>query len=177
MPIKNRQQMLAIVAIVAVALLAGDKFILSPLTRVWKARSDEIAQLRKQVNDGQQLLAREQSLRSRWQQMRPNMLPNNTSLAEQQVLKAFDTWSQKSGISIMSITPQWKHDADEFMTLQCRVDASGSLATISRFLYDIEKDPMALKLESVEITSRDKDGQQLGLGLQVSGLVLNPQSQ
>jgi len=34
---------------------------------------------------------------------------------------------------------------------------------------------MALKLESVELGARDKDGQQLSLALQVSGLVLNAQ--
>jgi hypothetical protein len=42
------------------------------------------------------------------------------------------------------------------------------------FLFHIEDDPMALKIESVEITSRDKDGQQLSLGLQISGLALSP---
>ena len=31
------------------------------------------------------------------------------------------------------------------------------------------------KVEAVEISSRDNDGQQLSLGLQVSGLLLNPQ--
>jgi hypothetical protein len=36
---------------------------------------------------------------------------------------------------------------------------------------------MALKLESIEISSRDNDGQQLALGLQVSGLVLTPPEQ
>ena len=46
-------------------------------------------------------------------------------------------------------------------------------ARLSRFLYNIEKDPMALKIESVEITARDKEGAQLSLGLQISGLVLN----
>jgi hypothetical protein len=33
---------------------------------------------------------------------------------------------------------------------------------------------MALKLELVELGARDKEGQQLSLGLQLSGLVLNP---
>ena len=33
---------------------------------------------------------------------------------------------------------------------------------------------MALRLESVELSARDKEGQQLSLGLQLSGLVLNP---
>jgi hypothetical protein len=43
---------------------------------------------------------------------------------------------------------------------------------VSRFLYDIEKGPLGLKLESVDINSRDNTGKQLTLGLQVSGLVL-----
>jgi hypothetical protein len=175
--IKNRQQLLAIVAGAVVAFFAADKLLLTPLTASWKARATRVAELRKKVEDGRSLLQREQGLRSRWEQMRRNALPNNPSLAEQQVLKAFDRWSQESRVSIMSISPQWKHDADDYMTLECRVEAAGNLNTVSRFLYDLEKDPMALKLQMVEISARDSDGQQLALGLQVSGLVLTPQEQ
>lgn len=176
MQIKNQQQTLAIVAIAAVTLLVGDKIILPALTGAWKSRSTQIAALRKQVSEGKLLLQREDNLRRRWDQMKTNMLPSDPSLAEQQVLKAFDTWSQESRISIMSITPQWRRDADDFMTLQCRVEASGNLSTVNRFLYDVERDPMALKLESVELSARDKEGQLLSLGLQLSGLVLTPKT-
>ena len=64
--------------------------------------------------------------------------------------------------------------AEFFDKLECRVDASGDLETLSRFLYDIEKDPMALKLQSLEFSSHSDNGQQLTLALQVSGLVLTP---
>jgi hypothetical protein len=73
----------------------------------------------------------------------------------------------------MSITPQWKRDNDERMTLECRVDAAGNLQTITRFLYNVEKDPLALKMDTVEIAARDTLGQQLALTLQISGLSLN----
>ncbi len=105
--------------------------------------------------------------------MQAEALPNNNSLAEQQVLKAFDSWSQDARISVNSITPQWKRDSDDYQTIECRVDASGSAGTLAKFLFNLEKDPMALKIESVQITARDKDGQNLSLGLQISGLVLN----
>jgi Tfp pilus assembly protein PilO len=176
MKIENRQHLLLLLTIAAVALFAGDKLILTPLAKAWKSRSQTVAQLRKQVADGSLLVRREQSVRSRWDSMRTNALPNNPSLAQEQVLKAFEHWSQESGVSINAITPQWKNDADDYQTLVCRVDASGSLWTLSRFLHDIEKEPMALKVESVDISSRDKTGQQLTLGLQVSGLVLAAQS-
>jgi hypothetical protein len=172
---KNRQQLLILGVIIVVALFAGDKLLVTPLGKLWTARSKDIAELKKRVDSGQKLAQWEKSLRSRWEQMRTNTLPNNPSRAEQQLLRAFDRWSQESRISITSLSPQWKHDADDYMTLQCRVEAAGNLNAVSRFLYDVEKDPMALRLEIVEISSRDAEGQQLALGLQVSGLVLTPE--
>jgi Tfp pilus assembly protein PilO len=175
MKLKNRQQLLMIVAIGVVGYLVADKVIFSPLGAFWTSRSKQIAQLSKKVADGNQLLRREPNLRAHWQQMRTNALPTNPALAEQQVIGAFDRWSRNSGLSLTSISPQWKHDSDEYTTLQCRVEASGNISTLSRFLYDIEKDPMALKLEIVELSARDNEGRTLALGLQVSGLVLNSQ--
>ena len=175
MKIENRQQVLIVAVAVAAALLVGNSLIYEPLSKWWSARSQKIAELSKQVRDGNALIKREKGIRSHWDEMRTNTLPNNSSLAEQQVLKAFDTWSRDSGATITGIMPQWKSDAEDYQTLNCRVEASGNLATLSQFLYDIEKDPMALKLESVELSAHDTGGQQLTLGLQISGLVLNSQ--
>lgn len=177
MTIKNRQQILVLIAGTVVALLAADRLLLTPLTKSWKARSARIVELRKQINDGQSLLDREYTLRGRWSQMRTNTLPNHRPAAEEQVLRGFDRWSQNSRVSILSISPMWKQEGEEYATLDCRVEASGSLGAVSRFLYDLEKDPMALRVQSVEISARDNDGQQLALGLQVSGLVLTPENQ
>jgi hypothetical protein len=116
--------------------------------------------------------------------MRTNTLPNNPSLAQERVLKAFQEWAQESGVSINAITPQWKSDSEDYKTLVCRVDASGTLWMLSRFVYDIENasspnnksslGPLGLKLESVDFSSKDNTGRQLSLGLQISGLVLTP---
>jgi Tfp pilus assembly protein PilO len=173
MQIKNRQQLLIIGAIVAVVLFAGDQLVLSPLMKAWSARASRIVELRNQITQAKKLAEREQSIRSRWEQMSRNALPNNTSAAEQQVFKAIDLWAQNSGVTVSSITPQWKRDSDDYTSYECRVDAAGDLGKLSRFLYSVERDPMALKLELVELGARDKEGQQLSLGLQLSGLVLN----
>jgi hypothetical protein len=172
MKLDKRQQLLGILAIAAVVLLGGDRLVFTPLIGAWKARAVRLADLKKSVSDGQALLDREPAIRERWDRMRTNTLASEVSAAENQVLKAFDRWSQDSRAGISSIKPQWKQQADEFMVLECRVDAFGSLSALTRFLYEIEKDPLALKVETVEINSRDETGQQLTLGLQVSGLLL-----
>jgi hypothetical protein len=170
----KRQQLLLIVAIAGIGFFAADKLLFTPLTAAWKARSARITELRTQLDQGKTLLDREERLRSSWEQIRRSTLPRNTSAAEQQFFRAIDQWAQDSRVAITAITPQWKTDSKEFMTLRCRVDAAGNLGTLSRFLYNIEKDAMALKIESVELGSRDKEGQALSLGLQLSGLVLTP---
>lgn len=172
MNVKNRQKWLAVLAAAVVAIWAVDKLLLTPLTRTWKVRSAKLVDLRKKAADGQSLIAREATLRSRWSQMLSSTLPKESSQAEQQLLQAFDRWAQDSRVTILSISPQWKQEDNEHLTLECRVEAAGSLDTVGRFLYEMEKDPLAVRLQTVELTSRDAEGQQIALGLQVSGLVL-----
>lgn len=172
---ENRQQLIAILAIVVVGLWLADKVVFAPLTQSWKSRSDDIAKFTKQVAQGKATISREQITQRRWNEMRKNTLPKDASRAEQQLLSSFDRWSQDARISVSSIKPQWKRGAsDDYSVLECRVDAAGSLAALTRFLYEVERSPMALKVEAVEIASRDNTGTQLALGLLVSGLRLSP---
>jgi Tfp pilus assembly protein PilO len=171
--IKNRQKMLLFAAAAGLFLLVADSLILSPLTASWQARSKRIAELKKSVADGSLLIKRKEAILGRWDRMRTNTLPSNVSLAEGELLKAVNRWAQDSGITLVSLKPQWKESGEDYITLECRADASGDIRTVSRFLYDLEKEPMGLKVETVEISARDNEGQQLSLGLQLSGLLLN----
>ncbi len=174
MPTNNRQQLLTFAAIGAAAFFAGDHLIFTPLTTWWKDRSARIQELRQKVESGEELVKRAPIIRSRWEDMRTNTLPASTS--EEQVSKAVEAWSRESRLGVTGVTPQWKRDAEDYSTLVCRVDAFGNIESVSRFLYDIEQSPLALKLESVELSARDNTGQQIGLGLQLSGLVLTPET-
>lgn len=175
MQIKNRQQFLIIITVAAVALLAIDKIISPPLMKFWNDRAARIKKLRDDVKQGELLKRGNLSIRSQWARMQASTLTNNTTLAEQQLFNGLNHWSAMSGITLNTVTPQWKQGSDpSYKTLECRVDASGSLDHLSRFLYDLEKDPMALKLQTVELSSRDNNGTLLALGVQISGLVLTP---
>jgi hypothetical protein len=173
--IKNRQQFLTVLTIVVVALFAIDKIVTPPLTKLWNTRSARIKQLRADVKEGESLQRSKVSIRDLWARMQASTLTNNTTLAEQQLFTGLNRWSQLSGITINTVTPQWKQGSDTtYKTIECRVDASGSIDRVSEFLYGLERDPMALKLQSIELSSRDNTGMQLALGVQISGLVLTP---
>jgi hypothetical protein len=171
----NRQRWLMILAGAAVLLLVLDSLVLTPLTKGWQARRTEIARLQKNVAEGRSLMERADRTRALWAEMQSQALPRDPAKAEQDLITAFDRWGRASNVELGSIKPQWKRGTtNRFSQLECRVDATGSLATLSRFLYEVEKSPLALRVDSVELTSRDDAGQKLMLGLLVSGLRLAP---
>ena len=175
MPTKNRQQLLIIAAAAIVGLFLLDQFVIEPLRDIWKKRDERIVQLKQDFKDGQALVARERGIRNHWRDISTRTLTNNTSSAEQRVLQAIDRWAQSSGAVVAGVNRQWKKDADDYMTFECRVDVTGDLRRVNQFLYSVEKEPMALRLQSVELSARDKEGRQLALALQFSGLILTPQ--
>ena len=175
MNINNRQQVLAILAIAAIALLLGDRMVVTPLAKAWKERGQRVVSLKKSISQGELLLDRDKRIREQWGGMRTNTLPVNLSAAENEVLKAFNRWSEDSRISISSIKPQWKRNAEDYMLLECRADTFGTIDALARFLYEIERDSLALRVESLEVTARDNNGQQLAMAVQVSGLLLTPE--
>jgi len=176
MKIENRQQFLVVLTLLAAALLIGDRLIYEPLSRAWSARAAQIRELKTRIREGNLLIRRESDLRRRWNEMRANALPADSAQAEQRLLAALDDWSRASGAQITGILPQWRNDSTNYLTLNCRVEATGPLAALSQFLYHIEKGPMALKVDSAELSARDNTGQQLSLTLQLSGLALPPQT-
>ncbi len=179
METKDRQKMLLITTVAALALLVGNSIILNPLIASWKSRGDQIAATKLKVTDGRSLLERKTMLESRWRNMQSNTLPNDQTAAGSALLKAVYRWGQDSGTSIDQVAPQWKSEDDPdtrqtITTMECRTDATGNMRSMLRFLWDMESDPIGLKVEDVVIASRDNDGQQLSLGIQMSGLVLGP---
>jgi Tfp pilus assembly protein PilO len=172
MKIENRQQFLVMLTIAVVALYVGVNFIIEPLGGWWSSRQAQVRELRQKVKDGQFLIKNEQTIRNNWGEMQSNSLPANTSLAEAQLLHSVDDWSRNSGAEVTSLMPQWKNESTNYMTLACRVETAGDISTLSSFLYDLEKGPMALRLDAIELGAHDKEGQQLTMSVEINGLAL-----
>lgn len=177
----NRQRLLLILTGAAVLLFVLDRLVLVPATKSWQARSAEIAQLKKNVASGRGVIERGPRTQALWKEMQTQALPKDAAQAEQDLISAFDRWGRASNIELGSIKPQWKQgqsarggSGERYSLLECRVDATGSLATLTRFLFEVERSPLALKIESIELSARDNNGQRLTLALLVSGLRLTP---
>ena len=170
-----RQRWLILLIGALLILLGLDWIVFTPLINLWQSRSAEIRELKASVSSGRSLIARDAHLRQVWAEIESGALPRDPAQSEYEVLSAFESCGRTSSIELGSITPLWKHGAtDACSLLECRLDATGTLPALSRFLYELEGSPLALHAESVELVSRDETGQRLTLSLTVTGLRLAP---
>jgi isopentenyldiphosphate isomerase len=177
METKNREKILAIFAAVCVALWLLNLLVISPMTEAWHNRSNRIAHLHKAIAEGQLLIQRQETVRGQWDHMQTNALSSNPTVAERELFTAFDRWVGKSGVTEGSFRPQLHETDTNYATVECRADVTGDIQTILRFFYEMEKDPIGVKLDSCELTSKDDNGRQLALAMDLSGLILNPPNQ
>ena len=70
MNLKNRQDFLVMLTIVAAGLFVSVNFVFTPLQNWWSERQTQVRQLREEVKDGNQLIKSEARVRNRWDAMR-----------------------------------------------------------------------------------------------------------
>ncbi|MBN1866107.1 hypothetical protein JW916_02325 [Candidatus Sumerlaeota bacterium] len=172
MAFNRREHLLLLAAIVCIAILAGDRFVLTPLASAWSERNARIAELKGNLSKGALLLDRGDSLERRWREMKERSLPREMSATESRVFTAVSEWASDSRLDITSIKPRWFEEEEESRTVEFRVGASGSLDSVARFLYALETDSMSLRTEKVEISSRDPRGNALAVDIRFTGSVI-----
>lgn len=167
----NREKFLMIAASAVIGLFVLDKAVIGPLTNLWNARAKEINYLTKDVTKGRQLVAREDMLRERWTEMNMRSLPADRPAAESRIFNSIDEWSRSARLKTSRIIPNWR-DEDDHSKLSFRVEATGDMEAVMRFLYDLDGEQLAMRVESFDLGSLDKRGKSLALDLMLSGLEL-----
>jgi hypothetical protein len=171
----KRQRWLILLAGGGLLLLVLDRMVFTPLGNVWQEHAAEIQQLKGAVASGRGVIARGAQTRRVWAEIQSGALPKDQAQSEHDMISAFESWGRTSSVEIGSIKPLWKHGAtDGYSLLECRLDATGTLPSLTRFLYELEKSLLPLRADSVEVISRDDTGQRLTLSLIVTGLRAAP---
>jgi hypothetical protein len=169
---EQRKKLLQIGAAVCGGLWLLNVLVISPLSARWSEQSTRIAALREKVQRGQTLIDRQDAIRTHWAEMVRANLPGEISAAENEAFKAMARWARDSRISFSSLTPLWQTHEEGYKTFECRVAANGDQASLARFLYELESDPMPVTLVECEFTTRDPHGSLLAMTARFSFLRL-----
>lgn len=178
METKDRQKLYIIILASIVGLIIAYSVIYQPLRGAWDANDKKIKALKAEVDHDKLLIDNQAKIEAKWERWKSNALPGNTSLAGSAILTHKEGWTQTSGVTPGTFQPQIKSDEDPdtheiISTMECRADAEGNMRALLSFLQAIENDPLGLKLEEVDFSSKDNYGQDLTLGLNMSALILD----
>ncbi|MBE7558286.1 hypothetical protein HS125_04825 [bacterium] len=171
MELKRRERVLAVLAIAVLAIWAADQLLIEPLWGLWKARQERLSELSASILHGRSLVDRAAAISERWQEMRGRSLPADEPAAEQAVLVAVSRWAGTSRLGVSALKPRWREDEGGRRQIEWNAEAQGDIAQIARFLYELERDSLALRVEELDITARDNRGETLALKLRFTGLV------
>lgn len=182
MNLKRRENIILLTALLCVAVFLLDRFVITPMASQYTARAAAIQKLRDDLNRGRYLIKRENQISLAVDKMINDSLPPDRPAVEKQMFEALQRWKNASGLAIAAISPRWDKDTGgdtpipaKMDKLELRVSATGGIQSIARFLFELEHDPLAVRLEDVEITARDPKGQSLALETRITGLIISPE--
>ena len=168
----KREKLLLSVTLLAVAILIGDRLVLGPLVNSWKIRNDKIGILERDIAKGKTQLPRLEPSIKKWRKYVSNNLNSTNTTAEDKVLRAIETWTHDSRILLTSIKPQWQNHDDRYRTYDVRLVAEGTMQEAVKFVHAIESDELPLKIEQLELASREKTGKLISVSVHFTGLQL-----
>lgn len=171
MPTKGRQTVLVVATGVCLCILAADRLLITPTVRAWEERTKRIRELRTAIASSESLLSQRGGWQDRRQALRTYMLPAIPSEAEDMVVKSVDRWARESGLQLTSLRPRLKTGGEARDLLEVNVAGTGPMASIARFLFELETAPLALAIEELDVSSRKQAGASLLLNLRLTGLL------
>lgn len=175
--LQKRKKLLLILAISCVGILIADRLVITPYFRSFSARSEKIRELKAELERGQLLLSRANSIRGEWLLMEKGSLTTDRTAAEGIVFDRLNKWRRESDVTFTAINPNWLQGDQIHTIYEVRITAVGSLEQVARFLYTIETDPIAVRVEEAQISSEDERGQKLRLTVRLSFLQLKSKQQ
>lgn len=176
MVLSHRERMIALVTLGAVALLAVNSLVLTPLAERRDRVDAEAESARLELERANRLFSNGRRVNERWQEMLGAGLTSDASDAEARALAALSTWAREAGLGPpTSLRPERREVGEQFQTITLRATGTGSMENISDFLRRIQSADLPLRVTDMQLTTRTEGSDELSLQLGVSTICLAPE--
>ena len=172
MRLSKRETYIAAAAIAAVALLALDRYVVTPVLESGEALEAEKEQLVDELANAQRLFERRQMLGGRWDELTAGGLTDDPEEAESLILHAMRDWAAEAGLSMSSLKPERDESDGKVREITIAVAGTGPMRAVARFLWQAETSPLPLRIHEVQLGARREGADDLSLQVRASTLYL-----
>ncbi len=169
MVLSKRERTIALVTISAIAILALDQLVFSPVMAQFQQLSADDQKYTKELADANSLFMHRKATEARWKQMIGDGLKADAADTEAALDHAVYEWAQSSGLTLKSCTPEHSTQKDRPEVVLYVVGA-GNMSAVAHFLYRAQTSRLPVRPEDLEIGSRREATDDLTVTLHLSGL-------
>ena len=170
MVFSKREKIIITATIAALCLLALDAYVLTPAMDERQALTARRTRLLAKMAQAQSLLERRRVLNHKWRTMLADGLKDAPAEAESQLLHSLGDWCSDARVRLSSLRPERSAEKSELPEVTVHAAGTGSMASISRLLWRIEKARIPAKIKMLQLGSRKDGTDDLSLHVKVSTL-------
>jgi len=174
MALSKRENLIAVGACAAVALLGLDHFVWTPYVDQRSAVVTQRAVATQQMTDAVTLFQRQRNLRKVWSELQMGGLKVDTSQAASQEQHALNAWAEGAGVSLAALKAERPAQEGPFQVIGFDVTGTGSMRAISRLIWSLETATIPVRINEVQISPRREGTDDLSVRLSVSALCMPP---
>jgi len=177
MALNTREKYIMIIAVLAVAFLAADNFLVTPMLEKRDALTKELSEAQTRLDQSRSIIKRKNVIEKQWNDLLANGLTENAQELESSVLRYLKDSSVKCGVSLSGLQPEVKSVKDKMGQVEFTVSASGNMAAISEFLWNIETSPLPIAVINIQLGSVDETASKMNLQVKLSSVYLTSEKQ
>ena len=170
----KREKIIIAASIAAVCVLVLDVSVLTPLVGRRAAAQVDMERLVVELARARNVLKRRQQLGHKWREMLNDGMRRDPAEAESQMLRSIRDWSADEGVRLSLLRPERSTEKTELPEITVHVAGTGSMAEVSRLLWQIEQSQAPIKIKMLQLGSRKDGTDDLSMQLKVSTIHIPP---
>lgn len=170
MTLSRRETLIAVVAVLAVALLVADRYVITPMMESGADLEDQRRQLMGEMMNARRLFERQRLMARRWQEMKTGGLASEPADAEGRILQAVRNWAEEAGLGLSSVKPERGEGKAGVGEITVVAAGTGNMRAVARFLWHTETTALPLRVRELQLGARTEGQDDLSLQLKLSTL-------
>jgi hypothetical protein len=173
--LSNRERTVGILTAAVLGILALDRLALTPMMERKQDLEVKTQNVRDDLARVSDLFQKRRAMGQTWREMVAGGLKTEASEAESQALQALEGWAREARLNVTMLKQEGTEKQKPYQVITFRASGTGTMDSVSRFLYKVQQSKMPLRIEDMTITSR-KEGStdDLTVTLGVSTIFLPP---
>ncbi|AQQ09127.1 hypothetical protein L21SP3_00927 [Sedimentisphaera cyanobacteriorum] len=174
MDLSLREKRILIIALLSIAVLVCDKYIISPGI---EKRTEIISAGEKNAEDlaqAQNLIKRKKLFQPQWKNMQENGLTENVQQLESRLLDFIDQTSSSAGLDISFVQPDVSSVKEGFGSVDMSISGKGSIRSVTQFMYAAACSDLPVRMESFQLGAANENGTEISIQIDLSALFIEP---